>query len=176
MIFTETKLHGAFIIDVKLIEDDRGFFALTWSADIFESYGLESRVVQMNLSFNKRAGTLRGMHFQKEPYAQAKVVSCIRGSIYDVLIDLRPDSPTFQEWDSVELSASNHRMLYVPKGFAHGFQTLEDDTEVLYHMSDVYMPESASGVRWNDPTFAIEWPPAERTIIARDDEYPDFTA
>jgi dTDP-4-dehydrorhamnose 3,5-epimerase len=176
MIFTDTKLHGAFIVDVKLIEDVRGFFALTWSADIFESHGLESRVVQMNLSFNNRAGTLRGMHFQKEPHAQAKVVSCIRGSIYDVLIDLRPDSPTFKQWDSVELSASNHRMLYVPKGFAHGFQTLEDNTEVLYHMSDVYVPESASGVRWNDPAFAIAWPPAERTIIARDEEYPDFIA
>ena len=131
-------------------------------------------LVQTNLSFNKKRGTLRGMHFQIAPFVQAKLVQCIAGSIYDVVIDLRRDSPTFKQWIAVELSAANHRMLYVPEDFAHGFQTLEDNSEVFYHMSEAYAPEGARGVRWDDPAFAVDWPVADRIIIARDRDYPDF--
>lgn len=174
MIFTETKLAGAFIIEPELIEDERGFFAHLWSQGEFAQHGLNPRVVQTNLSFNKRRGTLRGMHFQIAPYAQAKLVQCPSGAVCDVIIDLRRDSPTFRQWVSVELSATNRLMLYVPEDFAHGFQTLVDNTEVSYQMSEIYAPHYARGVRWNDPAFAIQWPPAERTIINRDMAYPDF--
>lgn len=174
MIFTETALKGAFIIEPELLEDERGFFALTWSEEEFVRHGLNPRVVQSNLSFNKRRGTLRGMHFQAAPYAQAKLVRCTAGAIYDVIVDLRSDSTTFKRWTAVELSAGNRLMLYVPEGFAHGFQTLEDNTEVSYQMSEEYVPESAQGVRWNDPAFGINWPAADRTIIDRDQKYPDF--
>lgn len=174
MIFTETELPGAFIVEPELIKDERGFFTRLWSEEEFAAQGLETRVVQCNASFNIKKGTLRGMHFQVAPYAQAKFVSCLRGSIYDVIIDLRRESPTFKKWVGVQLSASNRLMLYVPKGLAHGFQTIEKETEVFYQMSDVYSVEHAAGVRWNDPAFAIEWPADERTIIHRDATYPDF--
>src|SRR6266498_3164338 len=174
MIFTETPLDGSFIIVPELNEDERGFFARTFSQREFMERGLCSQFVECNVSFNKKKGTLRGMHYQGAPFAQAKIVGCIRGAIHDVLIDLRGDSATFKKWFAVELSAANHLMLYAAEGFAHGFQTLEDNTEVFYQMSEVYVPESARGVRWNDPAFAIEWPTAERTIIARDMAYPDF--
>src|SRR2546423_2293674 len=141
MIFTETALPDAFIIELELFEDERGFFALSWSEEEFARHGLNPRVVQTNLSFNKRRGTLRGMHFQIAPYAQSKLVRCTAGAIYDVIIDLRKDSPTFKRWTAVMLSASNRQMLYVPEDFAHGFQTLEDNTEVSYQMSEVYAPE-----------------------------------
>ncbi len=176
MNFTETKLRGAFIIDVKRFEDERGFFAHSFIEPEFAAHGLMNRFVECNISFSRRKGTLRGMHYQAAPHGQDKLVRCTRGSIFDVGIDLRPDSPTFKQWVGVELSATNHRMLYLPGDFAHGFQTLEDDTEVFYQVSSPYAPASGQGVRWNDPAFEIEWPHvAERIIIARDREYPDFT-
>lgn len=174
MIFTETKLRGAFVVEPERFEDERGFFARTWSQKEFSEHGLDARMVECNVSFNKKKGTLRGMHFQAAPHGQAKLVRCTAGAIYDVIVDLRPDSSTFRQWTGVELTARNCRMLYVPEDFAHGFQTLEEDTEVFYQMSEYYAPQSSSGVRWNDPAFGIEWPPDERTIIARDRAYPDF--
>ncbi len=174
MRFLETALQGAFIIELDKQEDERGFFARTWCQRAFIAHGLNPRLVQCNVSFNRRRGTLRGMHYQVAPYAEAKLVRCTRGAIYDVIIDLRPDSPTFTQWIAVELTADNHRMLYIPEQFAHGFQTLEDNTEVFYQMSEFYAPECARGVRWNDPAFAIAWPPAERIISERDRHYPDF--
>jgi len=177
MLFTETKLAGAFIIDPERYEDTRGFFATTWSEREFAAQGLNFRLVECNISFNHRKGTLRGMHFQRVPHAQAKIVRCTLGAIYDVIIDLRSDSSAFRQWLAVELTTENRRMLYVPEGFAHGFQTLEDNTEVSYQMTDVFAPACAGGVRWNDPAFGIEWPECEegeRTIIERDRQYPDF--
>lgn len=174
MIFLETKLPGAFLIKPERREDERGYFSRTWSAGEFSDSGLDPSFVECNVSYNRKRGTLRGMHYQMAPYGQPKLVRCTRGSIYDVIIDLRPNSPTILEWTSVELTEENGFLLYVPKGFAHGFQTLEDDTEVFYQMSAIHVPESAAGVRWNDPIFNIQWPDAERIIIRRDQEYPDF--
>jgi dTDP-4-dehydrorhamnose 3,5-epimerase len=174
MIFTPTSIEGVFIIEPELREDERGFFALTWSAQEFAEHGLCSRLSECYLSLNRKKGTLRGMHYQLPPYAQVKLVNCLVGSIYDVIIDLRRDSPTFTKWLAVELSSSNRLMLYVPEGLAHGFQTLEDHTEVFYQMSEIYAPDHARGVRWDDASFDITWPPAERTIIARDRDFPDF--
>jgi dTDP-4-dehydrorhamnose 3,5-epimerase len=174
MIFTETKLQGAFIIDVDRIEDERGFFARTWCQREFEAHGLCTQLAQCNISFNKSKGILRGMHYQAAPYAEAKLVRCTRGAIYDVIVDLRPDSPTFKRWVAVELTADNRRMLFIPEGFAHGFQTLANGTEVFYQMSQFYAPEYARGVRWDDPAFKISWPAAKRTISERDRSLPDF--
>ena len=176
MIFTETKLAGAFVIELERHADERGFFARTFCQQEFEAHGLNARVAQCNVSFNKRKGTLRGMHYQAAPFAEAKLVRCTAGSIYDVIIDLRPGSATFKRHFAVELSAENHRMLYIPEDFAHGFQTLEDDTEVFYQMAQRYSAEHARGVRWNDPAFGIEWPKGERIIIERDQNYPDFVS
>lgn len=176
LIFRETELPGAFLIEPERFEDERGFFALSWSACAFAERGLDSRLVECNISFNRRKGTLRGMHFQTAPRAQAKLVRCTASAIYDVIVDLRPESVTFKRWFGVELSAANRLALYVPEGFAHGFQTLADDAEVFYQMAEVYAPECARGVRWDDPAFGIEWPDDERIIIARDREYPDFAA
>ncbi|HXM50326.1 MAG TPA: dTDP-4-dehydrorhamnose 3,5-epimerase [Pyrinomonadaceae bacterium] len=176
MIFTETKLHGTFVIEPELIEDERGFFARTWSQTEFVQHGLNPRVVQTNLSFNQRRGTLRGMHFQAKPHEEAKVVRCTAGSIADVIVDLRPESPTFRQWIKVELSANNRLMLYVPESFAHGFQTLEDDTEVAYQISEYYHPESARGVRWDDPVFGIDWPLEISVISERDRSHPFIDA
>lgn len=175
MIFTETQLSGVLIIDLELIQDERGFFARCWSEKEFADRGLNPQLVETNISFNRKEGTLRGMHFQIAPHAQPKLVRCTAGAIYDVIIDLRPESATFKAWIAVELSEANHRQLYIPEGFAHGFQTLADNTEVHYQMSVPYVSESARGVRWDDPAFGIDWPEAERTIIARDRTYPDFT-
>jgi dTDP-4-dehydrorhamnose 3,5-epimerase len=174
MIFTETKLQGAFIIDVDRIEDERGFFARTWCQREFEAHGLCTQLVQCNISFNKHKGTLRGMHYQAAPHAEAKLVRCTSGTIYDVIIDLRPDSPTFKRWVAVELRADNRRMLFIPEGFAHGFQTLAHDTEVFYQMSQFYVPEYARGVRWDDPAFGVSWPAEKRIISERDRGFPDF--
>ncbi|SRR5579884_1691307 len=173
MIFTETKLKGAYLIDLERLEDERGYFARSWCQREFLNHGLDPKVVQCNVSFNKKKGTLRGMHYQLPPFAEAKLVRCTRGALYDVIIDLRPNAPTFLQWMAVELTAENARMLYIPKGFAHGFQTVEDNTEVFYQMSEFYSPESARGVRWNDPLFKITWPDAERTISAKDQQYED---
>jgi dTDP-4-dehydrorhamnose 3,5-epimerase len=175
VIFTETQLPGAFIIQPERLADERGFFARTWCQREFETHGLHPRWVQGSISFNAKKGTLRGMHYQTAPHAEAKLIRCTRGAIYDVIIDLRPSSPTFKRHVAVVLTAENRTMLYVPEGVAHGFQTLEDDTEVFYLMSAFYAPECARGVRWDDPAFGIAWPPAERIIIERDRTYPDFT-
>lgn len=173
----ETELKGAFVIEPEKLEDERGFFARTWDPREFEARGLDPQLAQCSVSFNKHKSTLRGMHYQAAPHEETKLVRCIRGAIYDVIIDLRPDSPTFKRWVAVELTADNMHMLYVPKGFAHGFQTLQDETEVFYQISEFYAPESARGVRWDDPAFGIRWPPAkERVLSARDRDFPDFSS
>ncbi|HEU5236127.1 MAG TPA: dTDP-4-dehydrorhamnose 3,5-epimerase [Pyrinomonadaceae bacterium] len=172
MRFSETELGGVFIIEPEIIEDERGFFACSWTPIEFEKNGLDPRLVQCNISFNKQKGTLRGMHFQYEPFSEVKLVRCTRGAIYDVAIDLRPESPTRYRWVGAELTADNHRMLYIPRGFAHGYQTLADETEIFYQMSEYYHPESAGGVRWNDPVFGIGWPLPVSVIAERDANYP----
>lgn len=171
MVFTETKLKDAYLIDLERLEDERGYFARSWCQREFLAHGLDPKMVQCNVSFNKKRGTLRGMHYQLPPFAEAKLVRCTRGALYDVIIDLRRNSSTFLQWFAVELTAENSRMLYIPKGFAHGFQTMEDNTEVFYQMSEFYSPEHARGLRWSDPLFKIDWPDAERTISAKDKRY-----
>jgi len=175
-VFVESFLKGAFVIDLEKREDDRGFFARTFCQREFAGHGLELQVAQCNISFNKQKGILRGMHYQVSPFEEAKLVRCTMGGIYDAIIDLRRDSPTFRQSFGIELTARNRTMLYVPRGFAHGFQTLERDTEVFYQMSQFYSSEHSRGVRWNDPAFAIKWPPDERTINERDRKYADFCA
>jgi dTDP-4-dehydrorhamnose 3,5-epimerase len=172
MIFKQTKLRGAYIIKLEPTRDGRGFFARSFCKQEFEEHGLISSIVQCNVSFNKKKGTLRGMHYQVKPHEEVKLVRCTKGAIYDVIIDLRPDSETFKDWFAVELTADNRLMLYVPKGFAHGFQTQEDDSEVFYQMSAFYHPECARGVRWDDPTFGVEWPQAPALIGERDGSFP----
>lgn len=177
MIFQETSLAGAFLVDLKRLEDERGFFARSFCQDEFEAHGLNPCVAQCNVSFNKHAGTLRGMHFQLAPHAEAKLVRCTMGAVYDVIVDLRADSPTFRQWVGVALSAENRRAIYIPEGFAHGAQTLADNSELFYQMSTAYHGPSASGVRWDDPAFGIQWPdpPATgRIIVERDRNWPDF--
>jgi dTDP-4-dehydrorhamnose 3,5-epimerase len=174
MIYTRTALSGAYIIDLERREDERGFFARSWCVREFEEHGLNPRLVQCNISFNARKGTLRGMHFQAAPHEEAKLVRCTQGALYDVIIDIRPDSPTYTRWVGVELTAANRRMLYIPEGFAHGFQTLEDNTEVFYQMSEFHHPESARGFRWNDPAFGISWPLPDSIVSEKDAAYPDF--
>lgn len=175
MIFTETKLKGAFIIEPEKREDDRGFFARSWCQKEFQAHNLNPRIVQCNISFNKIKGTLRGMHYQASPFAEAKLVRCTAGALYDVIIDLRPDSPTYKQYVGEVLSAANYKMFYVPEGFAHGFQTLEDNTEIFYQMSEFFSPEHARGVRYNDPAFGIKWRIANPVIVDRDRNYPEFT-
>ena len=174
MIFTETKLAGAFVITIQRLEDERGFFARTFCQNEFRDHGLNTTVSQCNISHNNRKGTLRGMHFQAHPHREAKLVHCLRGAIHDVIIDLRRDSPTYLEHFAIALSSAEHAMLYVPEGFAHGFITLEDDTDVFYQMSEFHTPAYARGFRWNDPAFGIEWPLTPGAISERDAGYPDF--
>lgn len=174
MIFKETKLKGAYVIEINPLEDERGFFARSFCAKEFKEHGLNQNIAQCNISYNGKKGTLRGMHYQAAPHEEAKLVRCTMGAIYDVIIDLRPDSATFKKWIGVELTKENRRMLYVPEGFAHGFQTLEDHTEVLYQMSEFHHPEWARGVRWNDPTFGIFWPVNVEIISIGDQQYLDF--
>ena len=176
MIFTKTAIPGAFIIEPERIEDDRGFFARTWCEREVKAHGLATRWAQSSISYNKRRGTLRGLHYQAPPHEEAKLVRCTMGAIYDVAVDLRRDSPAFKQHVAVTLSSQNRTMLYIPEGCAHGFQTLEDETEVSYQISQFYSPEHGRGVRWDDPAFGIPWPPAERIMIARDRDYPDFVA
>jgi dTDP-4-dehydrorhamnose 3,5-epimerase len=176
VIFTETALKGAWLIEPERREDDRGFFARIWCEAEFAAHGLEGRWVQSSVSFNRKKGTLRGLHYQRTPYEEIKLVRCTRGSVYDVIVDLRPDSSDFRRHLAVVLTSEEGRALYVPKGFAHGFQTLEDGTEVLYCMSQIYVPEAAAGVRWDDRAFAIAWPDGVRTISERDRGYPDFVS
>jgi dTDP-4-dehydrorhamnose 3,5-epimerase len=175
VIFTETKLKGAFIIELNRLDDERGFFARSWCQQEMEAHGINPRLVQCNVSFNKTKATLRGMHYQVAPREEAKLIRCTMGSIYDVIIDLRQNSPTFKQHFGVILSAENRHMLYVPHGFAHGFLSLEDRTEVFYQMSEFYSPEHARGVRWNDPAFDIAWPHEPSIISDQDRSHADFT-
>lgn len=175
MIFQETVLQGAYIVELERLEDERGFFARSWCQREFEARGLNPRLVQCNISFNKKKGTLRGMHYQMAPHEEAKLVRCSMGSIYDVIVDLRQGSPTYARHVGVVLSAENRRMVYIPEGFAHGFLTLEDDAEIFYQMSDVFTPDHAHGFRWNDPVFNIRWPEQPEMISMRDQQYPDFS-
>lgn len=171
MKFQETKIPGAFEIHLEPYSDERGLFARSWCQKEFEDHRLNPKVVQCNVSFNLRKGTLRGIHYQAAPYPEAKLVRCTRGAIYDVVVDLRPESPTFRDWVGVNLTAANRQMLYVPEGCGHGFLTLEDNTEVFYQMSEFYHPELARGVRWNDPALGIVWPGSVEVISERDGSY-----
>jgi dTDP-4-dehydrorhamnose 3,5-epimerase len=172
--FSEIPLYGAYLIEPEPVVDARGSFARTWCAEEFRLHGLNSNLAQCSLSFNARRGTLRGMHYQDEPYAEAKSVTCCVGAIYDVLLDLRPVSPTYLRWFATELSAANHRMLYAPEGVAHGFQTLFDNCEVFYQVSQRYSPEHARGVRWDDPRFEIEWPIRNPILSPKDSAFAYF--
>jgi dTDP-4-dehydrorhamnose 3,5-epimerase len=172
--FAETGLSGALIVTVESYADERGFFARSWCTREFAERGLNASLVQCNISGNRVKGTLRGMHYQVAPHAEVKLVRCTRGAIYDVIIDLRESSATFLQHVGVELTADNHRAVYIPEGFAHGFMTLQDDSEVFYQMSAFYEPAAARGVRWSDPIFDISWPLPVTVISARDREYPDF--
>ncbi len=175
IIFKETKLKGAFVVQPEKFADVRGFFARSFSQQEFRDQGLQSEFVEGGIAFNLRKHTVRGMHFQAAPNAQAKLVRCTRGAIYDVIIDLRPGSPTYREWVAQELTAENRLLLYIPQGCAHGYQTLEDGSELFYQLSGRYAPASERGVRWNDPAFGVRWPVTEGIIInERDRSYPDF--
>ncbi|MGH2904589.1 MAG: dTDP-4-dehydrorhamnose 3,5-epimerase family protein [Solirubrobacteraceae bacterium] len=176
MRFTETPLKGAWLLELERHTDERGSFARTFCRDEWLSHGLDPTVAQCSTSLNPRVGTLRGMHYQAEPIAETKLVRCTRGSIYDAIVDIRPRSPTYLSWHTVELSARNGLQLYVPRGMAHGFQTLEDDTEVLYQMGAAFVAEAQRGIRFDDPAIAVDWPepPLERIISERDAGYPDF--
>lgn len=175
MIFTETPLPGVFVIEPERLEDSRGFFARTWCQREFLAHGLNPRLVQCSISFNQQRGTLRGIHYQIAPYEEAKLVRCTAGAIFDVIIDLRPQFSTFRQHFVINLTASNHRLIYIPEGIAHGFLTLENNTEVFYQMSEFYSPECTRGVRWNDPAFGIVWPATVAVISERDRTYPDFS-
>jgi dTDP-4-dehydrorhamnose 3,5-epimerase len=174
MRFTETILKGAFVVEQEPIADNRGFFARSFCQNEFAAKGLKTHILQSNLSFNKQRGTLRGMHFQRQPHAEAKLVSCTAGAIHDVIIDLRQGSPTFTQWVAVELSADNRKSLYIPEGFAHGFQALTDNAEVSYQMFNLFSPAHAGGVRWNDNAFKIEWPIDVTVISEKDQSYADY--
>jgi dTDP-4-dehydrorhamnose 3,5-epimerase len=176
VIFAETELPGAYLVELDKREDERGFFARSWCEKEFREHNLNPRTVQCNISFNKQKGTLRGMHYQAAPAAEVKLVRCTQGAIYDVIIDLRPQSPAFKQHLGVVLTAKNYTMVYVPEGFAHGFQSLEDNSEVFYQMSEFYAPQYSLGVRWNDPAFGIPWPIREPIMLERDRNYPDFAA
>lgn len=174
MTFTETKLKGAYIIDVDRLEDDRGFFGRLWCEKEMKDRGLNANIVQSNISFSKKKGTLRGMHFQKKPFQETKLVRCTKGAVYDVIIDLRPNSETYKQWIGVDLTENNRRMIYVPENFAHGFITLEDNSEVYYLVTQFYNKEYEAGLRWNDKSFDIEWPVEVIEISDKDSIHPDF--
>ena len=175
MIWRETELAGAFVVESEPIEDERGWFARIYDEGELEQNGLATRFAQGSLAYNEERGTLRGMHYQEEPYAEAKLVRCISGAVHDVIVDLRPDSPTFRRWVAVELTAASGRMLYVPEGLAHGYLTLENESETLYLISAPYAPEAARGVRWDDPAFGIAWPDEPRVLSEKDKAWPDFS-
>jgi dTDP-4-dehydrorhamnose 3,5-epimerase len=175
MIFTETKLPGPFIIELEKFTDERGFFARAWCQDEFKAEGLQTTWAQANIGFSKKRGTLRGLHYQVAPYQEVKLMRCIRGAIYDVIVDLRPESPTYKQWLGVELSADNRQMLYIPAGFAHGYQALLDGSETFYQVSQAYTPGAEQGVRWDDPAFGIDWPIRENVILSdKDKSWPDY--
>ena len=170
MVFSETKLKGAFTIEIEKKKDGRGFFARTWCEREFEVQGLTVHFVQVNIAFNEKEGIVRGMHYQVAPHEEVKLVRCTKGALLDVIIDLRINSPTYRQWVGVELTEDNYRMLYVPEGFAHGYQTLRDNTEILYQVSQFYAPDSEGGVRWNDPAFQIEWPETKKRNVSTKDQ------
>lgn len=174
MRFEETPLRGAYLIHLEPITDERGFFARSWCQDEFEKNGLDANLTQCSISFNAKKSTLRGMHYQTAPHEETKLVRCTRGALFDVIVDLRSDSPTFKQWFAAELTAENHLIMYVPKGFAHGLQTLENNTEAFYQISEKYFPDSAAGVRWNDPAFGIKWPEIKPILSQKDCDYADF--
>lgn len=176
MRFIATELAGAYVVEPEKMEDERGFFARLWCADEFRKRGLESNLAQVSISYNRLRGTVRGMHYQAPPHEETKLIRCTAGAVHDVIIDLRADSPTFGKWHATELSVRNRRLLYVPRGFAHGFQGLEDDTEVQYMISVAYYPEAARGVRWDDPAFRIRWPLPVSSISERDLSFPPFAS
>lgn len=169
MIFTETDLKGAFVVDIESRKDERGYFARVWCAREFEEQGLESRFVQCNVAYNNKKAILRGMHYQSPPYAEVKLVRCTKGAVYDVIVDMRPGSDSYLGWTGVELTDDNHRMLYVPEGFAHGYVTLQDDSELFYQVSQFYTPQAEGGVRWNDPAVGIQWPDVGELLISDKD-------
>ena len=170
MIFTETKLAGAYIIDIEPREDERGFFSRVWCADEFAAHNLNTHMLQCNIAYNHKKGILRGMHFQAQPHAEVKLVRCTKGAVFDAIIDLREESPTYREWVGFELTEENHRMLYVPEGFAHGYLTLQDRSELHYQVSQFYTPNAEGGVRWDDPAFGIEWPEVGELLISDKDQ------
>lgn len=172
MKFIETPLTGLYVVELETLQDDRGFFARSFCVREFEAFGLDGRVAQCNISFNEKAGTLRGLHFQAPPHEEAKLVRCTRGAIYDVAVDVRPASATYLKWYALDLTPDNRHMLFTPRGFAHGFQTLLDNTEVSYLMSEFYHPESGRGLRWDDPTLAITWPLGNVIISDKDRMFP----
>ena len=174
MRFGKTELSGVFLVEVDFLVDERGFFARTWCQKDFQAQGLEASLVQCSISYNARRGTLRGLHFQASPFEETKLVRCTQGAIYDVVLDLRAGSPSYLRWIAATLTAENRNMIYVPKGCAHGFLTLQDNTEVFYQMSQVYDAASARGVRWDDPAFGIAWPDKVEVISERDRTYPDY--
>lgn len=175
MLFTETKLIGAYIIDLEKKTDHRGFFARMWCKNEFDKHGLNTKLAQSNVALSKLKGTLRGMHYQIEPYQEVKLVRCTKGALTDVIVDLRRDSPTYKQWISLDLTENNHRMIYVPEGFSHGYQTLMDNTELVYHASEFYKPEAARGVRYDDPAFGIQWPIGVEVISDADRSWPPYT-
>ncbi|RPD94361.1 dTDP-4-dehydrorhamnose 3,5-epimerase [Aureibaculum marinum] len=174
MLFKETKLKGVYLIELEKINDKRGFFSRLWCKRELEELNLNANVVQSNISYNKKKGTLRGLHFQKAPYEETKYVRCTQGAIYDVVVDLRPDSPTYKQWLGIELSEKNETMLYVPEGFAHGYLALEDHSEVTYFVTQFYQPDAEGGVRYDDPGFQIEWPIPVTEISDKDKNRPDY--
>ena len=176
MIFSQAEISGVWLIEPERLQDERGFFARTWDRDAFSDSGLNPQLVQCSVSFNRKRGTLRGLHYQSAPHEEGKLVRCTSGAVFDVALDLRAESPTFRAWFGAELSADNRLALYVPEGCAHGFLTLEDSTEVHYQMTEFYVPEAARGVRWDDPAFGIMWPGEVEVISDRDRTYPDFGA
>lgn len=174
MIFTETSLKNAYVVELEKKGDHRGFFARTWDSKEFEQHNLNSNLVQCNVSFSKKRGTLRGMHYQTKPFEESKLIRCTKGKIFDVIIDLRSSSKTYKKWFGIELSEENYKMLFVPEGFAHGFQSLEDNTEIIYQVSEFYTPQSELGVHWNDSTFDIKWPLDEKIITDKDNSWKPF--
>lgn len=175
MIFVETKLKGAYIVKLKKHEDNRGFFARGWDQTILEQQGLIGTVTQQNIAFSKTKGTVRGLHYQKAPHQETKIIRCTRGAIFDVIVDLRPDSPTYKQWLGVTLAMDDYRVLYMPKDFAHGFQALEDNSEIMYLVSEPYTPGVEAGIRYNDPIISVEWPLPVTLISEKDMSWPDFS-
>ncbi|MCI0621722.1 MAG: dTDP-4-dehydrorhamnose 3,5-epimerase [Acidobacteria bacterium] len=175
MVFSQAPLESAYIVDVTKIEDNRGFFARSWCSQEFLRRGLTNVMVQTNIGFNLKRGIVRGLHYQTDPHSEAKLIRCTRGAIYDVIVDLRPDSPTYKQWFGTELTEDNYRMIYAPEGVAHGYQTLTDNAEIVYQTSEFFVPEAATGVRYDDPAFTIDWPLPVQLVSARDRSWPDYS-